>query len=180
MPHSSQSHGVSTVLPRRGMGRSSLLWDATGGCGKNAPFLGTGPVFRMQVTKQGFASAVRRECPPVAALQPRAHRGVFEIGSLFRNHHQKAVVLGVFCRGHWIQACRRPAAGAGHFPRGMPGLVVDSGLDAFSQYPSRGSLTAVAARPTVETRDVARGFLSYYHMLPLSHPLPLTPAVHTW
>ena len=40
-------------------------------------------------------------------------------------------------------------------PRSMPGLVVDSGLDAFSQYPSRGSVTTLAARPIVETRDVA-------------------------
>jgi len=34
-------------------------------------------------------------------------------------------------------------------------LVADSDLDASSQYPSHGSLTAPATRPTVETRGVA-------------------------
>lgn len=34
-------------------------------------------------------------------------------------------------------------------------LVTDSDLDASSQYPSHGSLTAPATRPTVETRGVA-------------------------
>lgn len=39
--------------------------------------------------------------------------------------------------------------------RGMPGLAMDSGLDAFSQYPSLGSFTAPASRLTVEARAVA-------------------------
>ncbi len=41
-------------------------------------------------------------------------------------------------------------------PRGVPGrLVTDSGLDAFSQYPSHGSLAAPATRLTAETRGAA-------------------------
>jgi hypothetical protein len=54
----------------------------------------------------------------------------------------------------------------------MPGrLVVDSDLDAFSQYPSHGSLATPADRLIAETRGAARGFLSYYHVLPSSRPL---------
>ena len=56
--------------------------------------------------------------------------------------------------------------------RGMPGrLVLDSGLDAFSQYPSHGSLATPVIRLIAETRGAARGFLSYYHVLPSPHPL---------
>lgn len=50
-------------------------------------------------------------------------------------------------------------------------LATDSGLDAFSQYPSRGSFATPAVRLTAETSAAAGGFLSYYHLLPLSHPL---------
>ena len=40
--------------------------------------------------------------------------------------------------------------------RGMPGrLVTDSGLDAFSQYPSQGSIATPATRLIAETRAVA-------------------------
>jgi len=49
-------------------------------------------------------------------------------------------------------------------------LVMDSGLDAFSQYPSHGSFATPATRLIAETRGATRGFLSYYHMLPSSHP----------
>lgn len=53
----------------------------------------------------------------------------------------------------------------------MPGdLAMDSDLDASSQYPSHGGFTTPAARLIVETRGVARGFLSYYHVLPSSCP----------
>jgi len=53
------------------------------------------------------------------------------------------------------------------FAKGYAKLrATDSGLDAFSQYPSHGSLAAPVAQLTAETRGVARGFLSYYHMLP--------------
>ena len=55
--------------------------------------------------------------------------------------------------------------------RGMPGrLVVDSGLDASSQYPSHDSLATPVNQLIAETRGAARGFLSYYHVLPSSHP----------
>ena len=53
------------------------------------------------------------------------------------------------------------------FAKGYAKLrATDSDLDAFSQYPSHGSLAAPVAQLTAETRGVARGFLSYYHMLP--------------
>ena len=64
---------------------------------------------------------------------------------------------------HIIQEC--------HLGEGVPGrLVVDSGLDAFSQYPSHDSFATPATRLIAETRGAARGFLSYYHVLPSSHP----------
>lgn len=42
-----------------------------------------------------------------------------------------------------------------HQSRGMPGLVMDSDLDAFSQYPSHGSFATPASRLIAETRGVA-------------------------
>ena len=53
-------------------------------------------------------------------------------------------------------------------------LVVDSDLDAFSQYPSHGSFATPVARLIAETRGATRGFLSYYHVLPSSRPLSLS------
>ena len=63
-------------------------------------------------------------------------------------------------------ACCWCVLGAG---RGRP--VADSGLDAFSQYPSHGGFATPVARPIAETGGVARGFLSYYHRLPPSRPV---------
>lgn len=54
-------------------------------------------------------------------------------------------------------------------------LAMDSGLDAFSQYPSHGSFATPVARLIAETRGATRGFLSYYHVLPSSHPRVLLP-----
>ena len=50
------------------------------------------------------------------------------------------------------------------------GLVMDSDLDAFSQYPSHDSIATPVARLIAETSGAARGFLSYYHVLPSPHP----------
>lgn len=70
-------------------------------------------------------------------------------------------------RGRDATATRLSHSGA----KGVPGrLVVDSGLDAFSQYPSHDSFATPATRLIAETRGAARGFLSYYHVLPSSHP----------
>lgn len=74
--------------------------------------------------------------------------------------------------GHPLR-CSFPESSELHLPSpwGMPGrLVTDSDLDAFSQYPSHGSFATPATRLIAETRGVARGFLSYYHVLPPSCP----------
>lgn len=79
-------------------------------------------------------------------------------------------------RGHAPRGARgasgaSPQAWFHFFGRDMPGdLAMDSDLDASSQYPSHGGFATPAARLIAETRGVARGFLSYYHVLPSSCP----------
>jgi len=52
----------------------------------------------------------------------------------------------------------------------MHGLVMDSDLDASSQYPSPDGLATPETQLIAKTKGVEWGFLSYYHMLPYAMP----------
>lgn len=109
---------------------------------------------------------------PVCCCVQRRHRRDTQTHTTHHTHTQRCgvmVVVRARCALSVFRDCQNVPEGCATC------LAMDSGLDAFSQYPSHGSFATPVARLIAETRGATRGFLSYYHVLPSSHPRMLLP-----
>ena len=131
------SHRVcSSLMPTQGRSQQGLTHCLIGGCQAH-------PLHDQHGT---FCSNVGLTLHEPCSVAPGSLTGASPSGCTHRAKrfaHSLFLVLG-FTWGHFA------------FCWGVPGhLVLDSGLDAFSQYPSHGSFATPASRLIAETRGAA-------------------------